>query len=208
MSIKSKNIYLIRHGETDWNRDKRFQGKTDIALNSMGREQALMLVPQMSELKIELAYSSHLSRAFETAQLATQNLRVTIFKEENLAETNLGQVEGLTLEEIIAQFGADGLEKWRSYNERDLDYRFPQGESKREMMVRIRQAVLEIAQSNTQTNIAVFAHGMVMRALTYAFNQGVAWDLSTFSNGSIHHFSWEDKNAEFLKYLGKINFSS
>ena len=205
VSTKLKNIYLVRHGETDWNRDKRFQGQTDIPLNALGKEQAQALVNRMTELKIELAFSSHLSRAFETAQIAVQHLRIPINKDKNLAETNIGKAEGLTLEQIIDEFGSESISKWRSYEERNLDYKFPEGESKRQMMIRIRQAILEIAQLNPQMHIAVFAHGMVMRALTFAFHQGVDWDLNTFANGSIHHFQWDEKKSEFLKYLGKLN---
>jgi len=203
--LKTKNIYLIRHGETDWNRDKRFQGQTDIALNDVGRAQAQGLINLMQELKIELAYSSNLSRAHETAVIAVQDLKIPIIKDERLRETNIGEAEGMTFDEINEKFGQNGIERWRSYEERDLDFKYPQGESKRQMMIRVRQAVLEIAQNNSQQNIAIFGHGMMMRALTFAFKQGVPWDLAIFSNGSVHQYSWEDKNPEFLKYFGKIN---
>ena len=87
---KLKNIYLIRHGETDWNRDKRFQGQTDIPLNQTGREQASSLVSLMNQLKIEAAFSSDLSRAYETAQIALSDSRLTIIKDYRLRETNIG----------------------------------------------------------------------------------------------------------------------
>ena len=203
--MKTKNIYVIRHGETDWNRDKRFQGSTDIPLNETGREQALLLIPAMSELKIEIAYSSHLVRAHETALIAIQDLRLSIIKDERFQETNIGEAEGLTFDEINEKFGVNGIEKWRSYEERDLDFKYKNGESKRQMMVRVRQAILDVAQTSPYQNIAIFAHGMVMRGLTFAFKQGVPWDLSLFSNGSIHHFVWDEKRPEHLKYNGKIN---
>jgi broad specificity phosphatase PhoE len=85
-----------------------------------------------------------------------------------------------------------------------MDYKYHNGESKRQMMVRIRDTVLEIAQTTGKSNISVFCHGMVMRAATFAFQQGVAWDHSVFSNGSIHHFVWDESRPEYLKYLGKI----
>lgn len=203
--MKTKNIFVIRHGETDWNREKRFQGGTDIPLNDLGREQARTLCVHMVELKIEYVVSSNLSRAHETALIAIQDLKLPIQKDERLRETNIGEAEGLTFEELNEKFGPNGIERWRSYEERDLDFRYPNGESKRQMMVRVRQAILDIAQNIPQQNIAIFAHGMVMRALTFAFQQGVGWDLAAFSNGSIHQFVWDDKRPEHLKYLGKIN---
>lgn len=205
MSAKIKNLYLVRHGETDWNRDKRFQGQTDIPLNELGREQAQLLNSKLEELKIEIAVSSNLTRAYETAQIATKNLKIPITQDPRFRETNIGEAEGLTYDELNEKFGLEGLEKWRSYDERDLDFRYPQGESKRELMYRVRTALLDVAQTSSHQNIAIFAHGMVMRALTFAFKQGVNWDLNLFSNGSIHHFVWEEKSSEFCKYLGKVN---
>lgn len=203
--MKTKNLFLIRHGETDWNRAKRFQGRTDIPLNDEGRVQALSLCSRMIELKIDLVVSSSLARAYETALIAIQDVKLPIQKDDRLQETNIGEAEGLTHEEISEKFGIGHIERWRSYEERDLDFRYPNGESKRQMMVRVREAILDIAQSNSHQNIAVFAHGMVMRALTFAFHQGVAWDLAQFHNGCIHHFVWDDKRPEHMKYIGKVN---
>lgn len=203
--MKTKNIFFIRHGETDWNREKRFQGHTDIPLNDLGREQALSLCSRMVELKIDLVVSSSLTRAYETALIAIQDIKLPIQKDDRFKETNVGEAEGLTYEQMAEKFGVHHIERWRSYEERDLDIRYPNGESKRQMMIRVREAILDIAQSNSNQNIAIFAHGMVMRALTFAFQQGVEWDLTLFSNGSIHHFIWDDKRPEHLKYIGKVN---
>jgi broad specificity phosphatase PhoE len=178
--LKFKNIYVVRHGETDWNRDHRFQGRTDIRLNEIGREQAMRLRPLMQQLQIESVYSSPLVRAYETADIATQDLRLSIQKDDRLQETNIGDAEGLTMDELLAKHGDDSLLKWRSYDERLLDFRFPNGESKREMMYRVRQVFLDIAQNSNRTSVAVFAHGMVMRALTYIFSVGKGWVLDFF----------------------------
>ena len=203
--MKVKNIYVIRHGETDWNKDNRFQGQSDIPLNAKGLDQAQALVPLMSQLQIDSVYSSSLSRAYKTAEIAVQDLKLSIQKDDRLKETQLGQVEGLTMDEIIALVGEEAIAKWRSYEERLLDFRFPDGESKRQMMYRARAVLLEIAQNSSRNQIAVFAHGMLMRALTYVFGSGIAWDHHAFSNGSAHHFLWSDEQPEFMIYKGKIN---
>lgn len=202
--MKVKNIYVIRHAETDWNKSHRFQGQTDVQLNDIGREQAIKLRPIMQQLQIESVYSSSLSRAYETAELATQELKLTIQKDERLRETNIGAAEGLTHDEIVHKFGAHSLEKWRSYEERLLDFHFENGESKRQMMVRARQVFLDIAQSSNRSTIAVFSHGMIMRAMTYVFGVGLPWDLQIFSNGSVHHYIWSDENPDILIYKSKI----
>ena len=202
--MKVKNIYVIRHGETDWNKNHRFQGQTDIKLNETGREQAIKLRPLMQQLEIESVYSSTLSRAFETAELATQEIKITIQKDDRLRETNVGAAEGLTMDELLQKFGTDSLTKWRSYEERLLDYSFENGESKRQMMFRVRQAFLDIAQNSNRDSIAVFSHGMVMRAMTFIFGEGLPWDVQHFANGSVHHFVWSDDNPEMLLYKSKI----
>lgn len=201
---KFKNIYLIRHGETDWNRDKRFQGQTDVPLNATGKAQAAELISFMNQLKIEAAFSSDLVRAYETALIALSDHKIPIQKDSRLRETNIGEAEGLTYDELIAKCSEDSIIRWRSYEEHNMDFKYQNGESKRQMMVRIRDAVLEISQNTPKNNIAIFCHGMVMRAITFAFNQGVDWDHQVFSNGSVHHFVWDDSRPEHLKYNGKI----
>ncbi len=203
--MKLKNIYVIRHGETDWNKDSRFQGQTDVPLNAKGREQAIALGPLMQQLQLESSYSSSLSRAYETADIALQELKLTVFRDDRLRETNIGAAEGMTLDEIIAKFGTETITKWRSYDERLLDFKFANGESKRQMMFRVRSVMLDIAQNSNRKNIGVFAHGMVMRAMTFVFGSGIPWDHHAFSNGCVHHFLWSDDQPEFLTYKGRIN---
>lgn len=202
--MKLKNIYVVRHAETDWNKNQRFQGQTDVKLNETGREQAIKLRPIMQQLQIESVFSSSLSRAFETAELATQEMKLTIQKDDRLRETNIGDAEGLTHDEIIQRFGEHSLAKWRSYEERLLDYRFSNGESKRQMMIRARQVFLDIAQNSNRSTIAIFSHGMLMRAMTYTFGVGLPWDLQVFSNGSVHHYVWSEESPDILIYKSKI----
>ena len=203
--MKLKNIYVVRHGETDWNKDSRFQGQTDVPLNEKGREQAIALGPLMQQLQLESAYSSSLARAYQTAEIALQELKLTVFRDDRLRETNIGAAEGMTLDQIIAKFGNEAIAKWRSYDERLLDFKFVNGESKRQMMFRVRSVMLDIAQNSNRKNIGVFAHGMVMRAMTFVFGSGIPWDHHAFANGSVHHFLWSDDQPEFLTYKGRIN---
>lgn len=202
--MKVKNLYVIRHGETDWNKNLKFQGQTDVKLNDTGREQALALKPMLQQLQVESVYASSLARAYETAEIATQDLKLSIQKDERLRETNIGAAEGLTLNEVVEKFGEESLLKWRSYDERLLDFSFENGESKRQMMFRLRQAFLDIAQNSNRQSIAVFSHGMVMRAMTFVFGAGVTWDHQVFNNGCIHHYVWGDDQPERLIYKGKI----
>lgn len=98
-------LYLIRHGETDWNREHKIQGVTDIPLNEKGHEQALLLAQKLRNIPFDRIYSSHLLRAYSTAQnIASLNGTVnTVLSDERLRERTFGAYEGLTLREIVTE---------------------------------------------------------------------------------------------------------
>ena len=91
-----KRILLIRHGETEWNRIRRFQGRSDLPLNQEGREQAHALALALKGESITAIYSSPLTRAMETARLIRVfHPSVPLFEEEGLVEMDLGEFEGM-----------------------------------------------------------------------------------------------------------------
>lgn len=95
-------FYILRHGETDWNRDGRLQGQTDVPLNDVGRDQARSVASVVSRLDISACYASDLLRAFETAQIAlTQHaLNIKQNPHTGLRERNFGSMNGHTHDEI------------------------------------------------------------------------------------------------------------
>src|SRR6266851_890326 len=96
----TSTIYLIRHGETDWNRDRRIQGQSDTPLNDVGRAQARLLGLKLLDVRFELAYSSDLSRAIETAELILEPRPIAIATDVGLRERAFGEWEGGLAEEI------------------------------------------------------------------------------------------------------------
>ena len=80
------NILLIRHGETDWNREKRLQGYLDIGLNSIGVEQAKLLAKVLATESIDVAYASDLSRAYDTAQTIANHHQLEVKQDALLRE--------------------------------------------------------------------------------------------------------------------------
>jgi broad specificity phosphatase PhoE len=106
-------IYLIRHGETDWNRDRRIQGQSDIPLNARGRSQAAALAERLAGLPLEMIYSSDLGRARETAGriAAAQGREIPVVATPDLRECDYGLWEGLPREEIARRFAAD-WQRW------------------------------------------------------------------------------------------------
>lgn len=104
-------LLLVRHGETDWNRDHRWQGHSDTPLNETGRQQALELAELLDPP--DQIYSSDLARARETAEILSARLGVPVLLDDRLRERGFGAWEGLTIDEIEERFAAD-LVRWRA----------------------------------------------------------------------------------------------
>src|SRR5581483_11305534 len=104
-------LLLVRHGETDWNAERRWQGHADVPLNARGREQARALAEELAGESIDAIYSSDLSRAQDTADIVGARLDVPVVVDPDLREIDVGPVEGLTAEESAAFEGWQGEPK-------------------------------------------------------------------------------------------------
>jgi probable phosphoglycerate mutase len=154
-------LVLVRHGETDWNRDGRYQGQADPPLNAAGREQARLLASRLQGLPIEAIYSSDLQRAAETAGLVAEALGLPVSVDARLREIRLGMWEGRLVEEIIREYPAE----WQARQSDPLLSRAPEGESVEEVAARVYQAANEIAARHPQGQVLVCAHGISLATL-------------------------------------------
>ncbi len=161
MSLK---IILIRHGITDWNLVRRYQGHTDVPLNEQGREQARELAMMLEKMPIAAIYSSDLVRAYETAKIIAEGRSIPIYKLRELRETHFGNWEGLTIEEIHEKFPED-VERLKKDPIHGLR---PGGESRGIMFERVKKKVLEIAKKHPNQTIAIVAHEGTIAAATCA----------------------------------------
>lgn len=165
--MNEKILYIFRHGETDWNRIGRFQGSTDIQLNETGRKQADGLRRFFALNPVDAFMSSDLSRAHETAQIANRDLKVPIILDKRLRETNLGQAEGMTRDEIKAKLGYEVIEQWAETFPPDLHYRFPGGESKAEHLSRLLEGIEEIVRKHSYSRWGIASHGGAIRRIIH-----------------------------------------
>ncbi|MBQ8923152.1 MAG: histidine phosphatase family protein [Lachnospiraceae bacterium] len=94
-------IYIVRHGETDWNKLKRLQGSVDIELNDYGRELAQKTGYALMDTPIDIIYSSPLKRAYETAELIRNNRDIEIITDDRIREISFGHFEGMNFSELI-----------------------------------------------------------------------------------------------------------
>jgi probable phosphoglycerate mutase len=159
--IMSKiELFIFRHGETDWNRERRLQGHTDIPLNENGRMQAQALAEKLRHLNPQVILSSDLSRAMETAEIANTHLNIPIHHTEHLRECRMGTPEGMLKEDVLSHFGDSSWDRWISTKEEDQDFMFENGESKREHLMRMKKYIEEFLHTNTHfERIAVSTHG-------------------------------------------------
>jgi len=145
-------IYLIRHGETEWSASGKHTGVSDIPLTEHGRQQSKLLRPELSTTNFQLVLTSPLRRARETCELAGLADRAEI--DPDLMEWNYGDYEGLTSAQIHAHRPA-----WTIFN----DGGGPGGETLEQVGVRVDRVIARVRA--LQGNAALFAHGHVLRAL-------------------------------------------
>jgi broad specificity phosphatase PhoE len=167
------DFWLIRHGQTDWNRAGRWQGQTPSAppLNDTGRAQALAARDLLKSVKFSAIYSSDLLRSCQTAELIAGCLGLPITLEPRLREMNLGTWEGMLSQKIKAEFSRELVERARD----PLNMRAPQGESPREVAERVIPAMVEIAAKHREKSVLIVAHGMPL-ALMACYAQGIPLD--------------------------------
>lgn len=146
-------ILLARHGETDWNIERRIQGHTDRPLNDTGLAQARALGEALTEERIDAIYASDLSRALDTARIvaAPHGLAVTALSE--LRERNFGTWEGMTDEEALRRFPESRNGGWGD------------GETSEALAERIHAALEFIARAHPGGNVLVVTHGGPVRAV-------------------------------------------
>jgi probable phosphoglycerate mutase len=155
-------ILLARHGETDWNREGRFQGHADPPLNAIGRAQAARLSKRLDGAALAAVYSSPLKRALETAGVVASAHGLEPVALDALREVDVGSWQGLTRAEVESRF-PEGLTRWLDYEQGWED-----GESYEQMGERVIPALLELAAAHGGEQILAVTHGGPIRA-AFAF---------------------------------------
>ncbi|KJS11153.1 MAG: phosphoglycerate mutase [Peptococcaceae bacterium BRH_c8a] len=154
-------IYLIRHGETIWNKDARFQGRSDIPLSPQGMEQARALGERLKGHKFAAFFSSGLSRAKLTAELVAEPHGQSVEVAKGLEELSFGDWEGLTIKEIRERYSEESSAWWA----RPLDTRIPGGETLAELAERSTAVLKQIVDKHPDQHVAVVAHGGTIRSV-------------------------------------------
>lgn len=151
-------VVLIRHGETQMNRELRFQGQVDVALNPVGLEQARRLAARLAGESAHALYASDLQRAVQTAEPIAQTLLLAPVADPGLREQAFGDVDGMRVDDIQQQHP----EAWAGWLRFEPDFRMPGGESTRDFHARVMQALHRVVAAHPQQKLVVVTHGGVL----------------------------------------------
>ena len=152
-------ILLARHGESDWNRDQRWQGHADRPLTDLGREQARALADRLAATELDAVYSSDLERARETAAIVAEPHQLPVNELPDLREVDVGSWSGLTRAEAEERF-PNAFRRWTEGGEGWDD-----GETYEQLSERVVGAVLAIAARHPRDRVLLVAHGGSIRAV-------------------------------------------
>lgn len=152
-------IYLIRHGQTDWNLARRWQGHIDIPLNGTGRRQALLLAQRLADLQLQAIYTSDLLRASETASIVAEPQGLKPVAEPALRERSGGLFQGLTFDELNSKY----RDEWRRVRLENSTP--PEGESLLDVAQRITTCYEIIVRRHSSQVVALVSHGGALNLL-------------------------------------------
>lgn len=186
-------LYLVRHGETDWNLQRRIQGNTDIPLNDTGREQARATGRLLSRRSWDAVYSSPLSRAYETGALIAEELGLPAPEAvDALVERAYGEAEGLADPELSRRFPGDTP--------------VPGRETREEVVARVLPALMALAEDHPDEAILVVSHGGVIRSILSTVDPEGRH--GPITNGSVHSLRHEDGSFSLIAFNDPIDVES
>jgi len=185
-------LYLIRHGETEWNTAKRFQGWSDIELDETGFEQARLLGERFRTIKVDEIYSSPLKRAVKTAEPIAAVNGIKVQTNDNFKEINFGRWEGLTREEIFRAYGSE----FNDFITAPETHDFPGEKSFDIVTNRIKEGFHEVLDGKDGKSIAIVSHGGIIRlAIKYLLDIHEPW----------YNKTWVDNTSVTLMELNKTH---
>ena len=185
-------IVMVRHGETDWNRERRFQGRADQPLNEAGRGQARELAELLHGEPVSAVYTSPLRRARETAEILAENFGLRPQPLDALLEIDVGAWEGLTIDEVRATYPERADEDWRSG--------WDEGETYDELARRVLPALVELGTKHEGGHVLAVTHAGPLRA-AIAASMRLSYDdarplIGLLENCAVFRFAVHDGTIE------------
>ena len=157
-------VIFVRHGQTEWNVNGRYQGQSDVQLTVAGKEQAAKLAENFPVKKIDAIYASDLQRAMVTAETIAARFGLTVQAEPAFREISFGEWEGLTYEQIVAKWP----EAMGNFLQHPDILEIPEGENFPSVQKRASARLEELVAKHEGQTIVIVAHGAVLRTLLTA----------------------------------------
>jgi len=198
--MKAKNIiciFLVRHGQTDWNVKGRIQGSLGVPLNKKGIAQAKELAKKFKKMEITHVYSSHIRRAKQTAGIIAKPNKLNVRHNKDLRERSYGVLEGYMIE--------DFRKKHPSINLREvgIDWKAPRGESIRQTMDRVLNAFKKIVgKHKLGDRVVIVSHGSSLLGLVHRLKGRAperVWSSKPLENAEIIEVHMHAKKAKVIK---------
>lgn len=198
-------LYVTRHGETEWNVQKRMQGRKNSPLTERGMEQARKLGERMQSLNLDVIYSSPSERAVRTAELIRGNRDIAITQDEHFYEIHMGTWEGMTSEEIKEQYP----DRFDLFWTKPHLYETDSGETFEAAQERVLEGLFEVLKKHEGQDILVVGHAVVSKLiLGYFEGREIAkiWDDPFMHSASLSLIEIENGTGEILLYADTAHF--
>lgn len=177
-----QKLFLVRHGETVWNSERRYIGRTNLTLSTKGIEQAKSLARRFAREDVEAIFTSPLKRSLETARIIGREVSLEPVVINELIEVDFGKWEGLTYEEIKEKFG-EIIDRWL-FSPSKVE--IPSGESWEEVMRRAKEFLRQVSERPEKTGLAITHGGIIKTIVALIFNhQRVPFASFLIGNASV-----------------------
>jgi probable phosphoglycerate mutase len=204
MNKMNTELFVIRHGQTLWNQQRRLQGQEDSALTSEGLKQAESLAERLSSIKFDVIYASDLGRTMLTARIVSAKLDgQQLYPDTRLRERNFGIFHGLNWEEIMKRFPEEG----RMEKENNAEYVIPEGESRQQVLERSILFLEDILLKHQGKRILAITHGGIISSLVrHVLNIPINFPRRFYlPNAALNIFEYNGREW-FIKTLGDVSF--
>ena len=197
-------LYVVRHGQTLWNQQRRLQGQKDSSLTAEGLKQAESLAERLVNKKFDAIYASDLGRTMLTARIVTARMNgMQVYPDVRLRERNFGIFHGLNWEEIMRRFPMEG----KNEKSGDAEYIIPEGESRQHVLERSKEFLEDIIMKHPGKSVLAITHGgivssIVRQVLHIPINAPRRFFLP---NTALNIFEYNGTEW-FVKTLGDISF--
>jgi 2,3-bisphosphoglycerate-dependent phosphoglycerate mutase len=198
-------ILLIRHGQTDWNRDRRIMGQRPIPLNEVGREEAAKTAQSLKDTPLDAVYSSPVLRAMETAEFLLQGRGLALHPAPHVAEIDYGDWIGKTFDEVM------GEEAFHIYHKTPHHAQPPGGEKMLDVYRRSTEFIEELRKKHPGGRVAVVSHADVIKTILVHYLNLQLNDILKLriDNGSLSLLCCEGGRVRvhtinYLPFLGKL----